>query len=226
MSIFDKLKDTVEDVVSDCVWNLYDKSEEALDLADRRMQRRFKKWSEKEEPFNALLGLEKFKGSPIKDRVKVVFTKKEPERKTVAEYGDIIGVDRGIYQHYGIYVGDNRVIHYSGSHVDFDLRDYKNITIREDDMSRFLCNSKEYFVFDCEAKEIQSLFSKNLLIAYSPEETVERAKSKLGENKYSLPLNNCEHFAIWCKTGIHKSSQVDKVLKKLISTPIIFKGLP
>lgn len=31
---------------------------------------------------------------------------------------------------------------------------------------------------------------------YSKDETVERAKSKLGEEKYNLMVNNCEHFAI------------------------------
>lgn len=48
---------------------------------------------------------------------------------------------------------------------------------------------------------------------YSPEKTIERARSRLGETKYSLALNNCEHFAIWCKTGISESHQVNAVLR-------------
>lgn len=59
---------------------------------------------------------------------------------------------------------------------------------------------------------------------YSPEETVQRAKSCIGktvfgeaeydsvtENKkgYSLITNNCEHFAIWCKTGLRESHQIE-----------------
>ena len=52
---------------------------------------------------------------------------------------------------------------------------------------------------------------------YSPEETVARAKSRLGEEKYSLPVNNCEHFAIWCKTGIHESHQVNMWISRLSS---------
>lgn len=39
---------------------------------------------------------------------------------------------------------------------------------------------------------------------------VERAKSKLGEKKYSPFINNCEHFAMWCKTGESSSDQVEK----------------
>ena len=51
---------------------------------------------------------------------------------------------------------------------------------------------------------------------FTPEETVERAKSRLGETKYNLALNNCEHFAIWCKTGISESYQVKAVLKNFV----------
>lgn len=35
---------------------------------------------------------------------------------------------------------------------------------------------------------------------------------RLGEERYNLMLNNCEHFAVWCKTGQHRSSQVDRAL--------------
>ncbi|WHZ02780.1 lecithin retinol acyltransferase family protein [Neobacillus sp. YX16] len=218
MSIFEKLKDKMTDVI---VEDFLMKLEDKVDLMDRRMQRRFRKLEEKEDQFNALLGLEEFKGSPIKDRAKVVFAKKETVQKTSAEYGDIIGVDRGLYRHFGIYIGNDRVIHFAGPTSDFDFKSFSKMEIREDSMTRFLLQSKSYFVFDCEAKENKSIFTKNLLVAYSPEETVQRAKSKLGENKYNLAINNCEHFAIWCKTGLHKSKQVDKVLQAL--TPLFIK---
>ncbi len=48
---------------------------------------------------------------------------------------------------------------------------------------------------------------------YSAHETVERAKSRVGEDEYSLIFNNCEHFALWCKTGLRESSQVDDFWK-------------
>ena len=40
-------------------------------------------------------------------------------------------------------------------------------------------------------------------------EVVSRAESRLGENGYNLFGNNCEHFAHWCKTGRHRSAQVE-----------------
>ena len=40
-------------------------------------------------------------------------------------------------------------------------------------------------------------------------ETLRRALSRLGEQNYNLLFNNCEHFAHWCKTGRHRSTQVE-----------------
>ncbi|WP_455538189.1 lecithin retinol acyltransferase family protein [Terrisporobacter sp.] len=50
---------------------------------------------------------------------------------------------------------------------------------------------------------------------YSPEETVKRARSKVGEKKFFLPGNNCEHFVLWCKTGVKQSYQVNLLLKAI-----------
>lgn len=49
------------------------------------------------------------------------------------------------------------------------------------------------------------------------DEVIARAEGLLGENKYSLITNNCEHFAVWCKTNVHDSHQTSmyRHLKKL-----------
>jgi hypothetical protein len=39
--------------------------------------------------------------------------------------------------------------------------------------------------------------------------TLRRAMGRLGEERYNLLFNNCEHFAHWCKTGRHRSAQVE-----------------
>ncbi len=39
--------------------------------------------------------------------------------------------------------------------------------------------------------------------------TLRRAMGRLGEQRYNLLFNNCEHFAHWCKTGRHRSAQVE-----------------
>lgn len=57
--------------------------------------------------------------------------------------GDVIGVYRnGLYEHYGIYLGNGRVIHYCGEGDDFRGR----VIIHEAPFSEFLKNSKNCFV--------------------------------------------------------------------------------
>jgi hypothetical protein len=49
---------------------------------------------------------------------------------------------------------------------------------------------------------------------------VERAASRVGEHRYSLTGNNCEHFANWCATGIAVSHQVAAVVK--VAAQLVF----
>ena len=157
--------------------------------------------------------------------------KEEFDKKERAEVGDIIGVLRSfygvVYEHYGIYIGDDEVIHFTKS-------DGKN-TIIKTSMKKFMESNKSsnrYFILDCEPeiKDINSssidkyikksingfgpplpaVFRKPVEI-YSPEETISRAKQYIGEQGYNLLVNNCEHFAIWCKTGLKYSYQIDMI---------------
>lgn len=145
--------------------------------------------------------------------------------------GDVIGVHRGVYDHYGIYTGRGKVIHFSdeGSDMGNDVR------IRRATLSQFKNGADNVFVVDFEAYRdyvenpgllerleegivgiaLRSLFGSETITIYSPEETVERAESQLGEGDYNLVFNNCEHFAVWCKTGVHESSQVQRFLEAI-----------
>ena len=144
--------------------------------------------------------------------------------------GDVIGVHRigGIYDHYGIYTGNNEVIHFSNEGSDFGV----DIRVRRATLSQFKNSADNVFVVDFEAYrdyvENPELFDfvglfklafddlfDNKITLYSPEETVKRAESKLGKGKYNLVFNNCEHFAVWCKTGKRESSQVQRFLEAI-----------
>lgn len=57
---------------------------------------------------------------------------------------------------------------------------------------------------------------------YTPKETLARARSRIGESNYNLFSNNCEHFALWCKTGISESHQISGLLDTLMMTD--YKG--
>jgi hypothetical protein len=108
--------------------------------------------------------------------------------------GDILYINRGFYKHYGIYVGDDSVIHYAKKESLFSP-----IMVQESSLMDF---AKDYPI----SVDLQS--RKRGL---SPRETVKRAISQLGKAEYNLLLNNCEHFARWCKNGQSKSEQVKDV---------------
>ncbi|EHO53687.1 NC domain protein [Lachnospiraceae bacterium oral taxon 082 str. F0431] len=143
--------------------------------------------------------------------------------------GDVIGVSRKWYDHYGVYIGEGRVIHYADKTKDFG----KNVSIYETDLEGFTQGCKDYFVlhfpkaggpprklrsstdFTENPREGTGIFDfifKAKYQLFSPEETIKRAKSRLGERSYNLTRNNCEHFALWCKTGVSFSRQVDMAL--------------
>lgn len=140
------------------------------------------------------------------------------------QLGDVIGVDRGLYEHYGVYCGNYEVIHYTRRPGNLLTRLFSwTLRIYLTDIRFFLRRNKELFVLDCTDLE-NPVKSDPITIRprprwirsfhlYSPEETVQRAKSQLGRGKFNLLVNNCEHFAIWCKTGLHRSYQVEQALR-------------
>lgn len=52
---------------------------------------------------------------------------------------------------------------------------------------------------------------------FDPETVVLIAQKSEGDGGYNLVYNNCEHFAMRCKTGVSSSYQVDKVMDHLVS---------
>ncbi|MGD1861319.1 MAG: lecithin retinol acyltransferase family protein [Leptolyngbyaceae cyanobacterium] len=85
----------------------------------------------------------------------------------------------GVYEHYGIDCGDESIIHY-----------YKG-----GDVPTITRTPRELFARG------GRIFIKPRSPAFLPDIVVHRAESRLGEQRYDLLTNNCEHFANWCKTG-------------------------
>lgn len=103
--------------------------------------------------------------------------------------GDHIYVRRLGYTHHGIDCGDSTVVHYTG-----EVGQKKEAAIRRTPLADFLKggNLKVRPYGRCDP----------------PHAVVDRAESRLGEDRYHLAFNNCEHFATWCKTGNSSSEQV------------------
>lgn len=109
------------------------------------------------------------------------------------EIGDHLISSRIGYTHHGIYIGDDKVIHYSG------LADGLRSGPVEITTLEAFAAGKTVRVHKYDAS------------TYSGENAVRRARSRLGEDRYDLQANNCEHFCTWVRTGEHASRQVELV---------------
>jgi hypothetical protein len=97
---------------------------------------------------------------------------------------------RAGYSHHGIYVGNGKVIHYSGLCTSLHRGPVEEVTLE-----RFAAGHQVFVEHDQQAR-------------YAGTAAVERARSRLGENDYRLLTNNCEHFCTWCVCGKGRSAQV------------------
>ena len=158
-------------------------------------------------------------------------------------FGDVIYVDRGLYKHFGVYSGKRNVIHYTkdeGGFLDGTIQETSLARFMDGENVCYICNfdergkrtsvdrsylpvnfsaSKNIFSIFDSVKLLKSLYdlitsSKGKL--FSPEETVSRARDCIGKKGYNLIFHNCEHFAVWCKTGLEKSEQIDEMIDMLI----------
>ena len=108
------------------------------------------------------------------------------------------------YTHHGIYAGHGIVLHYSGL-----ARDFRSGPVEEVSLERF-ANGRPVHI-ECRSTA-----------ALDEQDIVSRARSRLGENRYRLLTNNCEHFSEWSRFGISRSPQVDRLLSP---TPKIIRTL-
>lgn len=175
--------------------------------------------------------------------------------------GDVIFAERLHLYHYGIYSGEDKVIHYTDTEED------SSVKIRETSYDFFAKGDNVYVcIFGeeglAEHFKFESHFNYSsfrfiwmmfkifgmplaLLIKWlkdiilgdkykqrmrtefkdvnlnTPEQTLKNARSLLGENKYDMLFHNCEHFAIWAKTGIEKSEQAEQFAKFIITLGIL-----
>jgi hypothetical protein len=93
-----------------------------------------------------------------------------------APIGSHIVTPRRGYLHHGIYVGEGKVVHYAGLCRGIHAGPVEEVTL-----SRFARGRPVRIVSDSVPN-------------FDPQETVRRARSRLGEDRYRLLTNNCEHF--------------------------------
>ncbi|XP_022720158.1 retinoic acid receptor responder protein 3-like [Durio zibethinus] len=134
------------------------------------------------------------------------------------EPGDHIYSERsgGLYYHHGIYVGDDMVIHLMAPPIIYNRfsdpcqkcgykRNFSSGVIK----TCLRCFLDGHSLHVCEYR-----FSK------PAHEVITMATDCLEWNylfgPYNLLTNNCEHFAVFCKTGSKESDQVKTIFKKVL----------
>ena len=104
--------------------------------------------------------------------------------------------ERAFYTHHGIYVGSGRVVHYSGH-----AHGWRRGPVEEVSLERF-----------AHGRQIRIRDDRR---SFDSGEVVARARSRLGEHRYRILTNNCEHFCAWTLRGECVSDQVDRFLDLL-----------
>ena len=100
------------------------------------------------------------------------------------------------YLHHGIYVGARKVVHYSGL-----VHGLRRGPVEEVPFAHFACGQRVWV-----RSEAPSDFDVR--------EVIRRARSRVGEDRYRLLTNNCEHFCEWCLRGTARSFQVEAWLAR------------
>jgi hypothetical protein len=100
------------------------------------------------------------------------------------------------YLHHGIYVGARKVVHYSGF-----AHGLRRGPVEEVPFAHFACGQHVWV-------------RSNALSDFDVREVICRARSRVGEDRYRLLTNNCEHFCEWCLSGTARSFQVEAWLAR------------
>ena len=98
------------------------------------------------------------------------------------------------FAHHGIYVGEGKVIHYGALVYDIIRKPVEEVTLAE------FAGGRPVFVVQHDS------------LPFEVAAIIERARSRLGEHKYRLLSNNCEHFVEWCLYDEQRSFQVERAL--------------
>jgi hypothetical protein len=100
---------------------------------------------------------------------------------------------RRFYTHHGIYAGDGRVIHYAGLAHGWGRGPVEDVPLEHFARGHEVLVRPERRHFDrCQV--------------------VERARSRLGESRYRILTNNCEHLCAWALRDELHSAQVERLL--------------
>ena len=112
--------------------------------------------------------------------------------------GAHLTTQRSGYVHHGLYIGHGRVIHYAGLKAMWRRGPIEEVSLDE------FSGGRGWQV------------KQRATAAFLGHDAVERARTRLGEDRYRIWSNNCEHFVEWCLSGTARSAQVEQWVRRLL----------
>lgn len=126
------------------------------------------------------------------------------------------------FYHHGIYWGYGYAIHFDGHTKTINKSSLSDFTKPLDISCIQVIDYRNPWSNPWKLFNPRKLFNRNLwrlfqyfliykfskLRALNENTVIERAESLLGKSQYHFGSRNCEHFAVWCKTGKWQSLQV------------------
>lgn len=96
------------------------------------------------------------------------------------------------YKHYGVDVGKGKIVHFHCSSI-----------LKINQASITLCTLEEF------SRDGVIKVENSIVPGFSPAEISRRAESMLHSDfdGYRVKYNNCEHFSMWCATGLRSGKQ-------------------
>lgn len=164
-------------------------------------------------------------GPSWSDILDAVVGKKQRNQPRTLEIGDIASVRDGLLNRYGVWTGKmfiqyaknvsgKRAVHevsfrdFSGGADSLAICEFpKRYGHPKERMQPIVAPSSIVMPPDKLWRLIAQGAKAKKYKVYSPEETVARAKSRIGDTDFLTS----EHFAMWCKTGIAESHQLEKL---------------
>jgi len=136
--------------------------------------------------------------------------------------GDLVEFHRGLYTHWGVAIGDGKIVHLSGDDDDglgaslnnqFGSISGSVFTVSGVNFNKAKVKCDEFWDVARKSRADVNNSKDNYIRADATHVIVKRALSRMGNIGYNMLWSNCEHFASWCRYGMAWSDQVDKFMR-------------
>ena len=125
--------------------------------------------------------------------------------------GDMVRIRLGGLYHYGIFVSEDEVIQFGLPPTAENRAAEGEVAVIATDVDTFACGC---------IIETACLDRSEQKRRLSNDETVRRARARIGETGYNIIHNNCEHFVNECVFGQARCTQEEDVRKRWLNRPI------